>query len=81
MPPAPELLANAIWGVWCLHFGTLGYHFGTSGAPWGTILASREHPGGPWEQQDGFEVVDFIILLDFGVILGSYFESFLGTEA
>ena len=31
------LVVVAIWGAWCLHFGTLGDYFGTSGAPWSTM--------------------------------------------
>ena len=38
------------------------------------------HPGGPW-WQDGFEGVRHRIFIDFEVILGPNFESFLGTEA
>ena len=58
-PPLEPLgLAKAvIWEARCLHFGTLGDYFGTSGAPWGTILAPRDRPGGPWERQDGHKVV------------------------
>ena len=51
--------------------------FGTLGA----ILAPWEQLGGPWEQQDGLEGVWHRIFIDLGVILGPYFESFLGTEA
>ena len=41
------------------HLGsTLEGHFGTSEAPWEVILTPRDHLGGPWEQQDGLEVVD-----------------------
>ena len=44
------------------HFGTSGApwvrHFGVSEAPWEAILAPRDHPGGPWEQQDGHEVAN-----------------------
>ena len=50
-----KLLAFAIWGARCLHFGTLGINFGTLGAPRGTILAPQDYPGGPWEPQDGHE--------------------------
>ena len=52
-----QLLAVAIWGAYCLHFGTLGYHFSTSAEPWVIIFASRDHPGESWEQQDGHEVI------------------------
>ena len=72
------LLGIAIWGAWCLLFDILGVHFGTSGAPWEAILAPRDHPGGQWKQQDGFEVLDNRILLDFGVILGLVHVSVLG---
>ena len=58
-----------------------GDHFGTSGAPWGSILASRDHSGGPWERQDGHEGVRSGIFIDFGLIWGSYFDSFLDIEA
>ena len=50
------LLGIAIWGPWCLLFDILG-----------AILAPRDHPGGPWEQQDGREVANNRILVDFGV--------------
>ena len=36
------------------------------------ISAPRDHLGGAWEQQDGFEVVDNRILHDFGNILGHF---------
>ena len=64
------LLGVTIWWAWCALFDILGIHLGASGAPRGGILAPRDHPGGPWEQQDGFEVVDKRILVDFGIILG-----------
>ena len=61
-------------GGWCLLltfwesvFGPRehrGGTVGTSGAPWDAILALRDHPGRPWEQQDGLEVVDNTIWLD-----------------
>ena len=44
------------------------------------MLASREYTGGPKEQQDGHEGVWNRIFIDFGLIRGPYFESFLGTE-
>ena len=56
---------------------TLGDHVGTSGAPRGGILARLDNPGGPWEQQDGFEVVVRKILFDFGVILGPVYINLL----
>ena len=40
-------------------------------------MAAWDHPGGPWEQQKGFEVVFYRILLDFGVLLGPVYISFL----
>ena len=49
---------------------TLGSHFGVSEAHWEAILAPRDHPGGPWEQQDGHEVANDRIWADFGVISG-----------
>ena len=49
----------------CLYFSVSGNHFPTSGAPRRTILAPRDHPGGPWEQQAGLEVVVYRILLDW----------------
>ena len=56
----------------------MGGHFNLSGAPWGAILALRDHPGGPWEQQDGHEVANNRIIVDFGVTPGfmsvSFFE-------
>ena len=58
------LLRVASRGARCLHFGILGHYFSTSGEPWGTILAPRDHAGGPWEQQDGFEIVVYRILFD-----------------
>ena len=36
----------------------------------GAILAPRDHPGGPWGQQDGFEMVVYRTLFDFWLILG-----------
>ena len=42
----------------------------------GAILAPRHQPGGPWEQQDGFEVVDNKIFVDFGMILGPVYDFF-----
>ena len=64
------LLASriVISGARCLHFDILGDNVSTSGAPWGGILAPRGHPGGPWEQQDGFEMCIYRISLAFGVV-------------
>ena len=55
---------------------TSGDHFGISGAPWEAILALRDHPGGPWEQQDGHEVANNRILVDLGVISGPVYVGF-----
>ena len=55
-------------------------HFSISGAPWDAILAPRDLLGGAWEQQDRFEVVDKIILVDFGKILGLVYVSFWGPK-
>ena len=61
-----EHLGRPFW-----HLGsTLGSHFGVSEAPWEAILATRDHPGGPWEQQDGHKVARHRILVDFGMISG-----------
>ena len=54
-------------GAWCLHSGTLGNHL--------------EHPGGPWEQQDGLDRGRHRIFNDLGLMLASFFESLLSTEA
>ena len=43
-------------------------------------MSPRGHPGGPWEQQDGFEVVNNSIFFDFGVILGFVYVSFWGFK-
>ena len=56
-------------------------HFHTSGAPWRTILAPKDLPGGPWEQQDGLEMVVYRILFDFGVIWGPVYMSFLSSRS
>ena len=40
-------------------------------------MAPRDHPGGPWEQQDGLEAVDTRIFVDFGVIWGIVYAGFL----
>ena len=67
-------------GARCLHFDILGDHFSTSGATWGVILAPRDHPGGPWEQQDGHEVANNRICVDFGVISGLVYVSSWGSK-
>ena len=77
-PSAAGLASRiAIWGARCLHFDILGDNFSTSGAPLGAILAPRGHPGGPWEQQDGLEMVIYRILPDFRVISRRVYISFL----
>ena len=43
-------------------------HFGVSGGPWEAILA--------WEQQDGHEVANNRMFVDFGVISGLAYISF-----
>ena len=48
----------------------MGSHFGVAEAPGEAILAPGDHPGGPWEQQDGHEVANNMILIDSGVISG-----------
>ena len=53
----------------CLHFTTLG-----------TILSAWGHPGGPWEQQEGHVGVRSKTFSDFGLILGSHFESLLSSD-
>ena len=59
------------------HFGSTSQnHFGTSGAPWDAIFAPRNHPGGPWEKQDGHEVANNRIFVDLGVISGLVSVSF-----
>ena len=65
--------------VWRLG-STLGRDFGISGAPWEAILASRDHPGGPWEQQDGHEVANNRILVDFGLISGPVYVGFWSSK-
>ena len=56
-------------------FVILGAYFRISGAPWGLIGISGP-PWGPWEQQDGVEVVNNKILFDLGMILGVVYVSF-----
>ena len=72
-----SLLAVAIRGAWSLYFGSLGDNFGNSGAHWGSILALRDHLRGPWDQQDGHEVVRNTTFIDFVVILGPVYPSLL----
>ena len=76
---------GAMWGPWCLLFHILGAilasreylggHFSTSETPWDVILTVRDHPGGPWEQQDGHEVANNRMLVDLGVISGLVYVS------
>ena len=74
--PPREHLGGPFW-----HLGsTLGGHFGVSGAPGEAILAPRDHPGGPWEQQDGHEVANNRIFVDLGVISGLVSVSFGGSK-
>ena len=40
-------------------------------------MVPRDHPGGPWGQHDGHEVVRNRIFIDFGVILRPVYISFL----
>ena len=71
-----EHLGRPFW-----HLGSiLRSHFGVSGAPWEAILAPRDHPGGPWEQQDGHEVVNNRIFIDFGVISGLVYVIFWDSK-
>ena len=55
----------------------MGGDFGISEAPWEVILSPRDHPGGPWEQQDGHEVANDRILVDFELIAGLVYVGFL----
>ena len=43
-------------------------------------MALRDHPGGPWEQQDGHEVANNMIFVDFGVISGLVFLPVFGVQ-
>ena len=58
----------------------MGSHFGVSGVPWEAILAPRDQPGGPCEQQDGHEVANDRIFVDFGMISGLVYVSFWGSN-
>ena len=67
-----EHLGRPFW-----HLGsTLVSHFGVSEAPWDAILALRDHPGRPWEQQVRYEVENNGICVDLGVISGRVYVSF-----
>ena len=80
--------SDAIWEARCLLFDISGPHFCTLGASWRTILAPREHLasrehlgkpfwrlGIPWEQQDGREVANNRIFVDFEMISGLVYVS------
>ena len=69
-------LGEPFWHLW----STLGGHFGVSGAPWEAILALRDRPGRPWEQQDGNEVANNRILVDLGVISGPVYGSLWASK-
>ena len=58
-------------------FSRFGEQFSHLGAPRRTILAPWHHLAGPWEKQDGFEMVVYKILLDSGVPI----LKVLGAEA
>ena len=60
-----------IWYACWLHFTTLGpfCHFSAGG-----------HPRGLWEQQEGHVGVRNKIFIDFGLIFGLRFDSFLGFD-
>ena len=58
----------------------MGGSFGVSGAPWEAIVAPRDHPGGPWEQQDGHEFANDRIFVDFGMISGLVYVSFWDSK-
>ena len=49
-------------------------------ASWGDIVAHWRHPGRSWEQQEGHVGVRNQIVSDFGMMWGSNFECFLGSE-
>ena len=55
-------------------------NFGVSGGPGDAILAPRDHPERPWEQQDGHEVGRHRILVDIGVISGPVYVSCYGSK-
>ena len=46
------------------------------GSTLGGYLATRNNPGGPWEQKDGHAVAHDRILVDFGMISGLVYVSF-----
>ena len=71
----------AIWEARCLHFDIPGNYFNTPGASQRTILAPRDRPGKPWEQQDGLEVIVYMILFDLGVIAGFVYIGFSNSRS
>ena len=80
---------GVIWGLWCLLFDILGAilafrelggYFGISEAPWDVILTPRDHPAKPWEEQDGHEVANDRIFVDFDVISGLMYIGFSGPK-
>ena len=73
------LLTSSGLPFWHLE-STLGGHFGVSRAPWEAILAPRDHPGGPWEQQDGHEVANNRIFVDVGLISRPVYVSFWASK-
>ena len=77
LPPALFGSSGCLLGVWCRHFDISGNHFGTSGA---SYLAPWDHPGRPWEQQDGLEMVVYRILFDWRVILRPVHIRFLSSR-
>ena len=68
-------LAGLVLPLW---YPWVGDHFGTSEAPWGTILAPRDHPGRPREQQDGHEGARNRIFIDLGSIFGTLLRELFG---
>ena len=54
------------------HLGGPFWHLGSS---LGDSFSLRDHPGGPWEQQDGHEVPNDRILVDDGKISGLVYVS------
>ena len=47
---------------------------------WGSFLSAWGHPGGPSEQQEGHVGTQNQTFIDFRVILGPQFDSFLGLD-
>ena len=76
-----------VWGFMCFfpalilgrrdQFGEPFWHLGST---LGAILAPGDHPGGPWEQQDGHEVANNRIFVDFGMISGPVYVSFWNSK-